>query len=193
MAGALRRKADYQLLDDIGYDMVDALLTKQGHTIADFSRTYGCLEFNLTLWLRRQRTLIWLEQATPESIADLIATGYTAAAIAREHNLQVRLVDVWIHANIPAEHLSAARDCAAESMFDKDVKDTETADELGLQRIKLRHSIQRFHAQSTTRRFTDDKTVKVTPGEGLNISFSFTRKKREIGETEDDGVPPPEF
>jgi hypothetical protein len=185
-AGAQRRKHDYAALDDVGYDMVDALRA-QKNTIADLSSRFGVTEFNLTLWLRRQRTLIWLEQASPESIVDLLATGETAASIARAHEIQLFLVERWIHDNIPAEHLSDARNCSAEAMFDKDMNEINHAgDEMALARVKARHSIGRFHAVATTRRFTDDKTVKVTPGEGLSVSFSFTRKRRETGEVEAD-------
>lgn len=183
-AGALRRKHDYQALDDVGYDMVDALRA-QKHTLADLCQRFGVTEFNLTLWLRRQRTLIWLESVSPESMMDLLATGHTAASIAREHGIQLFLVERWIHDNIPAEHLSEARNCAAEAMFDKDMHEIEQAgDELAISKVKARHSIGRFHATATTRRFTDDKTVRVTPGEGLSVSFSFTRKKRDTGEAE---------
>lgn len=183
-AGALRRKHDYAALDDVGYDMVDALRA-QKNTLADLCSRFGVTEFNLTLWLRRQRTLIWLESVSPESMMDLLATGQTAASISREHGIQLFLVERWIHENIPAEHLSEARNCAAEAMFDKDMNEIERAgDEFAIAKVKARHSIGRFHAVSTTRRFTDDKTVKVTPGEGLSVSFSFTRKKRDTGEAD---------
>jgi transposase-like protein len=193
MSGGLRRKTDYIALDDVGYDMVDALIA-QRHTHEDLAKQFGVTRFNLELWIRRQRTLIWLEQMTPFSMVDLLCEGHTAASIAREHGVQLALVERWIRENVPAEHLSEARDNAAEAMFEKNLQAIRGAkDDLDLAKAKVEHQVQRFHATSTTRRFTDDRTVKVTPGEGLSVSFSFTRKKRETGETEDDGAPPPEF
>lgn len=183
-AGGQRRKADYAALDDVGYDMVDALRA-QKWSAADLAVRFGVTEFNLTLWLRRQRTLIWLESANPESMMDLLASGHSAASISREHGVQLYLIERWIHDNIPAEHLADARNCSAEAQFDKDMHEIDrAADEFGIAKVKARHSIGRFHAIATTRRFTDDKTVRVTPGEGLSVSFSFTRKKRETGEAE---------
>lgn len=191
MAGGQRRKADYQALDDVGYDMVDALRVQEKLSDATLAQRFGVTEFNLTLWIRRQRTLIFLEVASPESMIDLLSSGETAASIARVHGVQLALVERWIRENIPAEFLSEARDNAAEAIFDKNLEAVRNAgDELALAKAKVEHSIHRFHAVSTTRRFTDDKTIKVTPGEGLSVSFSFTRKKRETGETEAAGETP---
>lgn len=193
MSGGHRRRDDYQALNDVGFDMVDAMKAR-GRSDADLARDYGVTEFNLTLWLRRQRTLIFLEHASPESMIDLLSSGESAASIARAHGVQLALVERWIREHVPAEHLSEARDNAAEAMFDASLVAIGTAkDEFELAREKAKHGIQRFHAMSTTRRFTDDKQVKVTPGAGVSVSFSFTRKKRETGETDAEPGREPEF
>lgn len=193
MAGGLRRRDDYRALDDVGYDMVDALRVRERLSDTDLARRFGVTEFNLTLWIRRQRTLIFLEHASPESMIDMLASGESAASIARTHGVQLALVERWIREHVPAEHLSEARDCAAEAIFDASLQAIHDAkDELGLAKEKAKHHIHRFHATATTRRFTDDKTVKVTPGEGLSVSFSFTRKKRSTGEIDaEPGEEPP--
>jgi transposase-like protein len=168
-----RGRRDYARLDEVGFDVIEELIStgKTSHrAIAD---RYGVAEINLTLWRRMRRTRIFVEETTPEQILDYIASGHSIAEIARKNDLSHKILAAWIQENIPASDVEGAREDAAESQFARAKDELESAgDDVGIRKAVERHKIDRFVAERTTKRYSDEKSVRVTGLEGVIFNWN---------------------
>jgi hypothetical protein len=178
-----RGRRDYDRLDEIGFDVVEEILSKRGNAIAKVAADYDVAEINLRLWRRMRRTRLYLDELTIEQFLDYIACGHTIAEIARDNELSPRLIEKWVKDEIEAQELEGARELAADSQFARakgELSDAE--DDVGLRRAVERHKIDRFQAERTTKKYSDEKTVRVTGLEGVIFNFNTNRLMGSIEE-----------
>lgn len=178
-----RGRRDYDRLDEIGFDVVEEILSKRGNAIAKVAADYGVAEINLRLWRRMRRTRLYLDELTIEQFLDYIACGHTIAEIARDNELSPRLIEKWVKDEIEAQELEGARELAADSQFARAKGELNDAmDDVGLRRAVERHKIDRFQAERTTKKYSDEKTVRVTGLEGVIFNFNTNRLMGSIEE-----------
>lgn len=174
------RREDYAKLDEIGYDVVHALLFGNGdgnrYTEESLAKKYGVSRFNLKLWMRKQRTYTFLDEIGAEGVLELIAGGTSLAMLADEHQLSNGILEHWAKEKIPPDVMKEARDHAAEAWFsqaDSDFKNSTS--DLELAQTRERVKLKQWIAGNVTKRFSEDKTIRVTPGEGVVFAISYGR------------------
>lgn len=191
--GGAGRRADYRRLDEIGFDVVDARIetciraarvdapddrypeSRACRLVAD---EFKVGDFNLRMWWRRQRTVVFLTETEPAEILDLIATGRTCADIAVEYDVSVRVVEEWVRAHAATEEVASAKDAMAEMKFARVRKEIDTAtSELQIKRALAVHGIDKHVAAANSRRYSEDKNVRINAGQGTVMEISFIRKR----------------
>lgn len=189
------RKVDYKKLDEIGFDVVDARFAKildyirrdyrderypERAAAAALAKELGVAEFNLRLWMRRQRTVIFLAETDPAEVLDLIASGKTAADIAHEYDLNVRVIEEFIRTHCARDELADARDAMAEMRFTL-IRDQvlKAKTELEIKQAMAAHNIDQRIAAANSRRYSEDKNVRINAGAGMAMEISFVRRKDE--------------
>lgn len=195
MIGTGGRKADYRRLDEIGFDVVDARLgaclrevvkdeptdrhpeRKVSRLIAD---EFKVAEFNLRMWCRRQRTIAFLAETEPAEILDLIASGLSPADLATEYDVSVKVVEEWVRAHTATEDVANAKDAMAEMKFARVRAEIASAtDELSIKRALAVHGIDKHVAAANSRRYSEDKNVRINAGQGTVMEISFVRKQEQ--------------
>lgn len=198
--GGEGRKRDYKRLTEIGYDVVDARLEqvlrlwRKEHPEDGYpertasglvAEELGVFEFNMRMWLRRQRTVAFLAEMTDEEFLDLIAGGQSPADIAAAYDLSVKLVEAWMHERCKPEDIANAKDAMADAKFANVRREiAEASSEFQLKRAAALNAVDR-HVATTTRRYSEDKNVRINAGAGAVMEISFVRRKTE--ETPSDG------
>ncbi len=176
-----RGRRDYDRLDEVGFDVVEEQLSRRGTKIAALARLYDVAEINLRLWRRMRRTRIYLDELTPQQLLNYVADGHSLAEIARDNDLSARILEAWVKENIIPQELEEARELAAESQFARAKDELKNAvDDVTIRQAVERHKIDRFHAERTTKRFSDEKTVRVTGLEGVIFNFNTNRLMESI-------------
>jgi hypothetical protein len=171
-----RGRRDYDKLDEVGFDVVEELLSKRGSSIRKTAEQYKVAEINLRLWRRMRRTRLYLDDLTVEQLLEHIAGGHTIAEIARENELSPRIIESWVKEHIVPQELEEARELAADSQLARAKDELNLADDdIGVRKAVERHKIDRFHAERTTKRYSDEKTVRVTGLEGVIFNFNTNR------------------
>lgn len=179
MSGTPLRRRDYARLDQVGIDVIESALSKPGAALAAIATRYGVSEFNLRLWRRYRRTELFLIDYGVEELLDDISAGHTIASIARDNDVSHGLLSKWVDTHVDKESLAIARDNAAEAQFDASKVELKDAkDDVEVRRAVERHKIDRFVAERTTRRFTDEKQLRLTGTEGVEFHISYRMKKR---------------
>jgi transposase-like protein len=179
MSGTPLRRRDYARLDQVGIDVIEAALSKAGASTQAIADRYSVSEFNLRMWRRFRRTELFLHEYGPEDLLDDIANGDTVASIARKHDISHGLLAKWAAVHVNAEDLAVARDNAADAQFDASKVELDgAADDVAVRRAVEKHKIDRFVAERTTRRFTDEKQLRVTGTEGVEFHISYKMKDR---------------
>lgn len=192
MSGTPLRRRDYSRLDQVGIDVVEAALSKPGAALNAIATRYGVSEFNLRLWRRYRRTELFLLDYDAEQLLDDVASGETVASLARKHDISHGLLSRWVDSNVNKEDLAIARDNAAEAQFDASKSELDDAkDDVMVRRAVEKHKIDRFVAERTTRRFTDEKQLRVTGTEGVEFHISYRMKQRPEGEADEPGAKEP--
>lgn len=190
--GGAGRKADYRRLDEIGFDVVDARIetciraarldypddrypeSRAFRLVAD---EFKLSDFNLRMWWRRQRTVIFLSETDPAEILDLIACGKSPADIAVEYEVSVRVVEEWIRTHAATEEVAAAKDSMAEMKFAQIRREITTAkSEFEVKRALAAHGVDKHVAAANSRRYSEDKNVRINAGQGTVMEISFVRK-----------------
>ena len=187
------RKADYRRLDEIGFDVVDARLAAcmtevvkeapdarypERKASALVAQEFKVAEFNLRMWCRRQRTIAFLAETEPAEILDLIASGQSPADIATEYDVSVKVVEEWVRAHTQQEDMAMAKDAMAEMKFAQIRREiAEATDELQIKRALACHGIDKHVAAANSRRYSEDKNVRINAGQGTVMEISFTRKQ----------------
>jgi hypothetical protein len=190
--GGAGRRADYRRLDEIGYDVVDARIetclraARTDYPDDRYPESRACRlvaaelkvgDFTLRMWWRRQRTVAFLTETEPAEILDLIATGRTPADIAVEYDVSVRIVEEWIRAHAATEDVASAKDAMAEMKFARVRAEIENAGtELQIKRALAVHGIDKHVAAANSRRYSEDKNVRINAGQGTVMEISFVRK-----------------
>jgi hypothetical protein len=172
------RRADYEKLDEIGYDVVHALLFGNGNGDRNSEETlakkYGVSRFNLKLWMRKQRTFDFIAQVGVEGILEMIAEGTSLAMLAEEHQLSNGLLEHWAKEAITPDQMTEARNAAAEHWFSHSFREIDlTNNDLELAQVKEKIRLKQWIAGNVTRRFSEDKTVRVQAGEGVTFNISY--------------------
>lgn len=176
-----RGRLDYDRLDAIGFDVVEEQLSKRCSSIAAIAREHGVAEINLRLWRRMRRTRLYCDELAPDQLLDLIAAGATIAEIARDNDLSTRILEKWVKENCVPQDLDESRELAAESQFARAKDELGAAiDDVTIRKAVERHKVDRFHAERTTKRFSDEKTVRVTGLEGVIFNFNTNRLMSSI-------------
>jgi hypothetical protein len=191
--GGEGRKADYRRLDEIGFDVVDArLATCMAEIVKDaadaryperkastlVAAEFKVAEFNLRMWCRRQRTITFLAGTEPAEVLDLIASGLSPADIATEYDVSVKVVEEWVRAHTQQEDMAMAKDAMAEMKFARVRAEINAAtDELQIKRALAVHGIDKHVAAANSRRYSEDKNVRINAGAGTVMEISFTRKQ----------------
>jgi hypothetical protein len=182
------RRADYAKLDEIGYDVVHALLFGNGNGDRDseqmIAERYGVSRFNLKLWMRKQRTYQFIEDVGAEGLLEMIAAGSSLAMLAEEHQLSNGLLEHWAKEHITPDQMTEARNAASEAWFagaDRDIGLTRNELELAQVREKIR--LKQWVSGNVTRRFSEDKNVRVTAGEGVSFTIVYGKVKEEAAPT----------
>lgn len=171
-----RGRRDYATLDEVGFDVIEELVSTRGQSICGIASRFGVAEMNLRLWRRLRRTRIYLDELEPGQFLEYIAEGHTIAEIARQNELSARLLDTYARESIEAADVEMARETGAESSFARAKDELMSAsDDVGLRRAVERHKIDRFQAERTTKRYSDEKTVRVTGIEGVVFNFNTDR------------------
>jgi len=189
--GGQGRKADYRRLDTVGFDVVDA---RMGQILAEIraenkesyperaaseraSVEFGVAEFNLRMWLRRQRTITFLAEAEPGELLDMIACGQSPADIAIEYDVSVRVIEHWIAEHCKSEDVANAKDAMADAKFARVRREIETArSDFDIKRSSAIHAIDK-HVATTSRRYSEDKNIRINAGSGTAMEISFVRKR----------------
>lgn len=178
------RRADYAKLDEIGYDVVHALLFGNGDGERDseetLARKYQVSRFNLKLWMRKQRTYSFIEDVGVDGVLELIAEGTSLAMLADEHQLSNGILEHWAKENIQADQMTEARNAAAEAWFagaDREIG--MTRNELELAQVRERVKLKQWISGNVTRRFSEDKNIRVQAGEGVSFSITYGKVKDE--------------
>lgn len=193
-----RRKEDYRRLDEIGFDVVDARFGQiLQHVRREDATTrypeskaarltaeeFKVAQFNLQMWMRRKRTITFLADTDPEEILDLIAHGYTPADLSAEYDISVRVVEEWIRVHCAAEDIANAKDAMADMKFThirREIMDAKN--EAALKQALAAHTIDKHVAAAHSRRYSEDKQIRVNAGAGVAMEISFVRKRRETSE-----------
>lgn len=177
MSGIPRRRRDYARLDEVGIDVFEEALSKRGATLNALAERYGVSEFNARMWRRFRRTTLFLLDLDPDHIIDEIAAGNTIAGIARTHDISHALLAKWVDTHVDREAVAQARDLAAEAQFDAVKAELDEATNDTSVRVAMgKHQVDRFVAERTTRRFTDEKQLRVTGTEGVEFHISYRQK-----------------
>lgn len=171
-----RGRKDYSRLDEVGFDVVEELLSRKTETVKGVADKFGVAEINLRLWRRMRRTRIFCDELEPGQFLEMLAAGETIAEIARVNDLSPRLLEAYAREQIEPTDVEMARETGAESAFARAKDELAGAvDDVGLRRAVERHKIDRFQAERTTKRYSDEKTVRVTGIEGVVFSFNTDR------------------
>lgn len=190
MSGTPLRRRDYARLDQVGIDVIEAALSKPGAAVNAIATRYGVSEFNLRMWRRYRRTELFLVHYDGEQLLDDIAAGHTVASLARVHDISHGLLAKWVDHNVNKEDLAIARDNAAEAQFDASKEElTGAKDDVEVRRAVEKHKIDRFVAERTTRRFTDEKQLRLTGTEGVEFHISYKMSKRPEDELPAEDTP----
>lgn len=192
--GGQGRKEDYRRLDEIGFDVVDARLGQclRKITQEDLGNRYPeraasemaaeefrVSEFNLRMWCRRQRTIRFLSEIEPDELLDLIASGMTPADISVEYDVSVRVVEHWIAEKCKSEDVANAKDAMADAKFARVRREIETATaDFHIKKASALHALDR-HVATTSRRYSEDKNIRINAGNGTAMEISFVRKRQE--------------
>jgi hypothetical protein len=193
--GGASRKNDYRRLDEIGFDVVDASLGVALAAIAKdrpdashperaastrVAADFRVGEFNLRMWCRRQRTIAFLADTDPTEILDLIASGLSVADLAVEYDISTKVVEEWVRAHTATEDVASAKDSMAEMKFARiRAEIIDAANELQIKRALAVHSIDKHVAGANSRRYSEDKNVRINAGAGTVMEISFVRKQPE--------------
>lgn len=141
---------------------------------------YGVSEFNARMWRRFRRTELFLLELDPDHILDEIAAGNNLAGIARTHDISHGLLSKWADTHLDREALAGARDLAADAQFDATKMELDDAgNDTAVRRAMGKHQVDRFVAERTTRKFTDEKQLRVTGTEGVEFHISYRQKPAE--------------
>lgn len=172
------RRADYAKLDEVGYDVVHAMLFGNGNGQRDSEETiatrYGVSRFNLKLWMRKQRTFSFLDEVGADGVLELIAEGASLAMLAEEHQLSNGIMEHWAKEHITPDQMTEARNAAAEHWFSNSFREIDaTMNDLELARVREKIKLKQWIAGNVTRRFSEDKTVRIQAGEGVTFSVSY--------------------
>lgn len=171
-----RGRQDYAKLDEVGFDVVEELLSQKANTVKGVAERFQVAEINLRLWRRMRRTRIFLEELEPGVFLEMLAAGHTIAEVARENELSPRLLEAYAREQIEPQDVEIARETGADSAFARAKEELHAAtDDVALRRAVERHKIDRFQAERTTKRYSDEKTVRVTGIEGVVFSFNTDR------------------
>jgi hypothetical protein len=178
-----RRREEYARLDQVGFDVIEALLSKEGSSARELARGYGVSEFNLRLWRRYRRTELFLSELDQLDLLDMIGDGATVAGIARDNDLSLNILDAWIRKNVAAEDIEHARELAADAQFERTKAEIDTADEqFHVTRSLARHGIEKFQAERTTRKYTDERSIRVQAPSGVIFSVNTGHLDPEIAQ-----------
>lgn len=157
--------------------MFEEALSKRGATLSALAERYGVSELNAMLWRRFRRTELFLLEIDPDHILDEISAGNTLASIARTHDISHGLLSKWVDTHVDREAIAQARDLAAEAQFDAVKAELDGASNDTAVRVAMgKHQVDRFVAERTTRRFTDEKQLRVTGTEGVEFHISYRQK-----------------
>jgi hypothetical protein len=193
--GGKGRRDDYRRLDEIGYDVVDARVAAsldqarrdrpddkypERGAFTAVAAELKVSDFNLRMWWRRQRTIVFLADTDPAEILDLIASGLTPADIALEYDVSVRVVEEWIRSNAATEDVAAAKDAMADMKFARVRREIEAArSETEIKRALACHGIDKHVAAANSRRYSEDKNVRINAGQATVMEISFVRKPEQ--------------
>jgi hypothetical protein len=199
--GGQGRKSDYRRLDTVGFDVVDA---RMGQILAEIRKEnvdrypertasdkaaeeFGVAEFNLRMWVRRQRTITFLAEAEPGEILDMIACGQSPADIAIEYDVSVRVIEHWITEHCKSEDIANAKDSMADAKFARVRREIEDArNDFEIKKSAAIHAIDR-HVATTSRRYSEDKNIRINAGAGTAMEISFVRKRPQPEPETSDG------
>lgn len=171
-----RGRRDYEKLDAVGFDVVEELLSTKANSQRGVAERFGVAEINLKLWRRMRRTRLYCDDLEPAQLLDYVAAGHSLAEIARANDLSPRILEAWVKQNIEPQALEEARETSADSAFARAKDEIQaSANDLGLRVAVERHKIDRFCAERTTKRYSDEKTVRVTGMEGVVFNFNTNR------------------
>jgi len=185
------RRADYRKLDEIGFDVVDARLAQALQVVREERATDAYPErtaerivatefkvqaFNLAMWIRRKRTVAFLSETDPEEILDMVASGMTPADMALQYDVSPKVVEEWIRVHCAAEDIANAKDAMADMKFAQVRREiSEAANEVAVKRALAVHQIDRHVAAAHSRRYSEDKNIRVNAGAGVAMQISFVR------------------
>jgi len=172
------RREDYKKLDEVGYDVVHALLFGNGdgqrNSEETLAKKYAVSRFNLKLWMRKQRTFAFIEEVGVEGILEMIAEGASLAMLAEEHQVSNGLLEAWAKEHITPDQMTEARNAAAEHWFSHSFREIDaTNNDLELAQVKEKIRLKQWMAGNVTRRFSEDKNVRITSGEGVTFAISY--------------------
>jgi hypothetical protein len=187
------RKAEYKLLDEIGFDVVDARFAQildhvkreykedrypEQHAERLTAAEFHVSLFNMTLWMRRKRTVAFLAESEPEEILDLVASGMTPADMALRFDVHPRVVEEYLRVHTRAEDLANAKDAMADMKFARirqEIMDAKS--EIDMKRAVAVHAIDRHVASAHARRYSEDKNIRINAGAGNALQISFVRSR----------------
>lgn len=168
-----RRRAEYAKLDEVGFDVIEAILSKEGSSADKVAREYGVSEFNLRLWRRFRRTELYCEEIDEDVLLMDLAEGETLASIARANDLSYQIFQKWAASHVPLEVMEHARGLAADSQFERTKEEvTGAGDAFQIQRAMTRHAIEKFQAERLTRKYTDERQIRIQAPSGVQFSIN---------------------
>jgi transposase-like protein len=191
--GGAGRKRDYRLLDEIGFDVVDARLEicirtarieekgdryPENKAFKAVAQEFDVNDFNLRMWWRRKRTIIFLTDTDPAEILDLIASGLGCADLALAYDVSVKVVEEWVRTHAATEDIAAAKDAMAEMKFARVRREIEEAEtDIAIKRALAMHSVDKHVAAANSRRYSEDKNIRINAGASTAMEISFIRKR----------------
>jgi hypothetical protein len=176
-------RSDFRRLDAIGLDVVLARLADIAYP--ELAKELRVNTLNLRLWIVRERTRAFLEDAEPRALLDLLAQGYTVADLATEYEVSAQAIEHFLKAHTKPEERDEADDIGASSRFNEIRRDIAQAPEkFYIDRAHAKLALEKHVSGLTTRRFADDKTLRIQAAKGLAMQVSFMRTKDD--EIDDD-------
>lgn len=190
-----QRQQDNALLDEVGYDVVEArveqirqgLIEKKDPTAAAptsleasaqklLASELGVHQYTLSVWMKRKRTVAFLNAVNPDEVLDMFAGGLDVSGVALHFGISSLVLETWCKRHLSGEEWAIAREHAADSRF-QSVRDgiEDALDELELKRQAALLGVDKIHAAGHTNRYSLDRTGKVNLGTGTTMHISFTR------------------
>jgi transposase-like protein len=191
------RKASHVILEEVGFEVLDAMVAKRvlelrsdpesathhvaGQTFqstaeAEVAESLAVFPMTFRLWMKRQRTIYFLSATDPDDVLDMIAGGESIESIAQQFNIAPIVLFTWLKTNSAPNALAAAKEAMADSRFAeiREAVKRSNGDE-DIKRAALLFNVDKHVAAAHTSRYTENKTLKVTPGAGVRMDISFAR------------------